>query len=76
MSELQQRFLNFAIEKNMLQFGPVVTKAGRLSPYFFNAGLIYDGASLKQLADFYAQAIIQSKIKFDMLLAPHIKGLP
>lgn len=75
LPELQQRFLNFAIEKNMLQFGPVVTKAGRLSPYFFNAGLIYDGASLKQLADFYAQAIIQSKIKFDMLFGPAYKGI-
>lgn len=75
MPELQQRFLNFAIEKNMLQFAPVVTKAGRLSPYFFNAGLIYDGASLRQLADFYAEAIVQSKIKFDTLFGPAYKGI-
>ena len=59
----------------MLQFGPVVTKAGRLSPYFFNAGLIYDGASLRQLADFYAEAIVQSKIKFDILFGPAYKGI-
>ena len=58
----------------MLCFGQFKTKAGRLSPYFFNAGLFCDGASLQQLARFYAKAIIASRVDFDMLFGPAYKG--
>ena len=76
MSPFRQDFIRFAIEKNVLCFGEFQTKAGRLSPYFFNAGLFNDGASLKQLTQFYAQAILAAKIPFDMLYGPAYKGIP
>ena len=76
MSYFRQDFIHFAIEKNVLCFGEFKTKAGRLSPYFFNAGLFYDGASLKQLTQFYAQAILAADIPFDMLYGPAYKGIP
>ncbi len=60
----------------MLRFGEFKTKAGRLSPYFFDAGLFNDGASLARLADFYAQAILDSGLAFDMLFGPAYKGIP
>ena len=59
----------------MLRFGEFVTKAGRLSPYFFNAGLFNDGASLGRLADFYAQTMLDSGVEFDMLFGPAYKGI-
>ena len=75
-SNLSQDFIRFAIEKKVLRFGEFKTKAGRLSPYFFNAGLFYDGASLKQLAQFYAKAIAAAGVGFDMLFGPAYKGIP
>ena len=76
MSSFRQDFICFAIDRDVLRFGEFQTKAGRSSPYFFNAGLFNDGASLKQLAQFYAQAILASKIPFDMLYGPAYKGIP
>ena len=75
MSDFRQDFLKFALEQNVLKFGEFTTKAGRQSPYFFNAGLFNDGASTLALAKFYAQAIIESKIEFDMLFGPAYKGI-
>lgn len=75
-SDLSQDFIRFAIEQNVLRFGEFKTKAGRLSPYFFDAGLFYDGAALKQLARFYAKAILAAGIQFDMLFGPAYKGIP
>lgn len=75
MSDFRQQFLQFALHQNVLKFGQFTTKAGRQSPYFFNAGLFNDGASTLQLARFYAQAIIASKIEFDMLFGPAYKGI-
>ena len=76
MSHFRQDFIRFAIEHDVLRFGEFQTKAGRLSPYFFNAGLFNDGASLKRLTQFYAQAILAAKIPFDMLYGPAYKGIP
>ncbi|MDO4906729.1 orotate phosphoribosyltransferase [Neisseria sp.] len=75
MSDFRQDFLKFALEQNVLKFGEFTTKAGRRSPYFFNAGLFNDGASTLALARFYAQAVIESKIQFDMLFGPAYKGI-
>ncbi|MDO5070253.1 MAG: orotate phosphoribosyltransferase [Neisseria zoodegmatis] len=75
MSDFRQDFLKFALAQNVLKFGEFTTKAGRQSPYFFNAGLFNDGASTLALAKFYAQAIIESKVEFDMLFGPAYKGI-
>lgn len=75
-SNFRLEFIRFAVQQNVLRFGEFKTKAGRLSPYFFNAGLFHDGASLKQLAQFYAKAILASGIPFDMLFGPAYKGIP
>ena len=69
-------FITFACAKGVLRFGEFKTKAGRLSPYFFNAGLFNDGDSLGKLANFYAQAILDSDRRFDMLFGPAYKGIP
>jgi orotate phosphoribosyltransferase len=76
MSNFRQDFIRFAIHQNVLCFGEFQTKAGRLSPYFFNAGLFNDGASLRNLSQFYAQAILASGVPFDMLFGPAYKGIP
>lgn len=73
---LAQDFVRFAVQSGVLRFGEFKTKAGRLSPYFFNAGLFDDGAKLGQLAQFYAQALIASGISFDMVFGPAYKGIP
>ena len=75
-STLALDFVQFAIESGVLRFGQIKTKAGRLSPYFFNAGLFDDGAKLGRLAQFYAQALIGSGVQFDMLFGPAYKGIP
>ena len=75
-SDFRQEFIRFTIAQNVLRFGEFRTKAGRLSPYFFDAGLFYDGESLKQLAQFYAKAIGAAGIGFDMLFGPAYKGIP
>ncbi len=69
-------FIAFAVETGVLRFGEFKTKAGRLSPYFFNAGLFNDGASLNRLTDFYARAILASDEPCDMLFGPAYKGIP
>lgn len=69
-------FVAFACAKGVLRFGEFRTKAGRLSPYFFNAGLFNDGDSLSQLSEFYADAIEASDVGFDMLFGPAYKGIP
>ena len=73
---LAQAFVQFAVESGVLRFGEFKTKAGRLSPYFFNAGLFDDGAKLGRLAGFYARALIDSGLAFDMLFGPAYKGIP
>lgn len=75
MSDFRQDFLHFALEQNVLKFGQFTTKAGRQSPYFFNAGLFNDGYSMLRLARFYARSIIASEVKFDMLFGPAYKGI-
>ena len=75
MSQFRQDFLQFALRQNVLKFGEFTTKAGRQSPYFFNAGLFNDGASTLALAKFYAQAIVESQVRFDMLFGPAYKGI-
>jgi orotate phosphoribosyltransferase len=75
-ADFRQDFVAFACAKGVLRFGEFKTKAGRLSPYFFNAGLFNDGDSLSKLANFYADAILASKIQFDMLFGPAYKGIP
>ncbi len=74
--ELAQAFVQFAVDSGVLRFGEFRTKAGRLSPYFFNAGLFDDGAKLGELARFYARAIVASGIEFDMIFGPAYKGIP
>ena len=69
--DFSRDFIAFACEQDVLRFGEFTTKAGRLSPYFFNAGSFADGASLAKLSDFYARAILASAIPVDMLF-----GLP
>ena len=73
---LAQDFVAFAVDCGVLRFGSFTTKAGRQSPYFFNAGLFNDGAMLGRLAQFYAQRILDSGIRFDMLFGPAYKGIP
>ena len=75
-SPLAQEFVQFAVEAGVLRFGEFKTKAGRLSPYFFNAGLFDDGAKLGQLAGFYARCLLGSGLQFDMLFGPAYKGIP
>ena len=73
---LAQDFVRFAVDCGVLRFGEFKTKAGRLSPYFFNAGLFDDGAKLGKLAEFYAQRLLASGIEFDMIFGPAYKGIP
>jgi orotate phosphoribosyltransferase len=73
---LAQDFVEFAVRSGVLRFGEFRTKAGRLSPYFFNAGLFDDGEKLGRLAQFYAQRILASGVEFDMLFGPAYKGIP
>ena len=74
--DFRQEFIEFALAQNVLRFGEFKTKAGRLSPYFFNAGLFNDGAALDRLSQFYAKAIQASGIPVDMLYGPAYKGIP
>ncbi len=75
MFNFSQDFLLFAHQQQALKFGEFITKAGRVSPYFFNAGLFNDGQSLHSLAKFYAKTIIASELEFDMLFGPAYKGI-
>jgi orotate phosphoribosyltransferase len=73
--DLARRFVKFAVEAGVLRFGEFRTKAGRLSPYFFNSALFDDGAKLMRLAEFYARRLIASGLEFDMLYGPAYKGI-
>ena len=75
MNNLSQAFIAFSVQQQVLKFGEFKTKAGRLSPYFFNAGLFNDGISLLKLGEFYAESIQKSGIDFDMLFGPAYKGI-
>jgi orotate phosphoribosyltransferase len=75
VDNLRQQFIAFSVEAEVLKFGQFITKAGRQSPYFFNAGLFHDGATLGKLADFYAQTLLDSGLEFDMLFGPAYKGI-
>jgi orotate phosphoribosyltransferase len=72
---LARDFVHFAVRCGVLRFGDFKTKAGRLSPYFFNAGLFNDGAKLGRLAEFYARRLLESGMAFDMLFGPAYKGI-
>ena len=72
---LAQGFVKFAVEAGVLRFGEFTTKAGRLSPYFFNSALFDDGAKLMRLGEFYARRLIASGLAFDMLFGPAYKGI-
>jgi orotate phosphoribosyltransferase len=76
MQDYKREFIEFAIQKQVLLFGEFKTKAGRMSPYFFNAGLFNDGDSLKRLGEFYAKAILDSGVAFDGIFGPAYKGIP
>ena len=76
MSDYRAEFVEFAVDSQVLCFGEFKTKAGRLSPYFFNAGLFNDGEKLKRLGEFYAKAIVDSGIAFDVMFGPAYKGIP
>ena len=75
MHDFRQDFIRFTLDKQVLKFGEFITKAGRKSPYFFNAGLFNDGVSILHLSRFYAKAILDSGLKFDMLFGPAYKGI-
>tara|TARA_R110002050_G_scaffold9504_1_gene32966 strand:- start:104362 stop:105012 length:651 start_codon:yes stop_codon:yes gene_type:complete len=76
MKPYQQQFIEFALETGVLRFGSFTLKSGRTSPYFFNSGLFNTGASLARLGRFYAQAITESTLDYDVLFGPAYKGIP
>lgn len=76
MQAYQREFIRFAIERGVLRFGEFTLKSGRASPYFFNAGLFNSGSALAQLGRFYAAAVIESGLDFDVVFGPAYKGIP
>lgn len=76
MQAYQREFIRFAIDRGVLRFGEFTLKSGRTSPYFFNAGLFNSGSALAQLGKFYAAAVVESGISFDVLFGPAYKGIP
>jgi orotate phosphoribosyltransferase len=76
MKDFQQRFLDYCIRRGVLRFGQFTLKSGRVSPYFFNAGLFNTGADLAALGDYYAEAITDAGLDFDLLFGPAYKGIP
>ena len=76
MQAYQRDFIRFAIDRGVLRFGEFTLKSGRTSPYFFNAGLFISGPALAQLGRFYAAAVVESGISFDVLFGPAYKGIP
>ncbi|MBE9533189.1 MAG: orotate phosphoribosyltransferase [Proteobacteria bacterium] len=76
MKPYQHEFIEFALQTGVLRFGSFTLKSGRVSPYFFNSGLFNSGASLARLGRFYAQAIAESQLDYDVLFGPAYKGIP
>lgn len=76
MKEYQKQFIEFAINRGVLKFGEFTLKSGRTSPYFFNAGLFNKGSDLAKLGRFYAAALMDAKVDFDVLFGPAYKGIP
>ncbi|KTD43312.1 orotate phosphoribosyltransferase [Legionella quateirensis] len=76
MNHTKSSFIKLALDCQVLKFGEFTLKSGRLSPYFFNAGLFYHGSALRKLGQFYAQTIMNHRIEFDHLFGPAYKGLP
>jgi len=76
MQDYQREYIQFAIDSEVLRFGEFTLKSGRLSPYFFNAGLFNTGMRLARLGQFYADAIVNSGVQFDVLFGPAYKGIP
>ncbi|GAB2998821.1 orotate phosphoribosyltransferase [Psychrosphaera aestuarii] len=76
MKDYQKAFIEFALEKQVLKFGEFTLKSGRTSPYFFNAGLFNTGRDLARLGRFYAAALVDSGISYDVLFGPAYKGIP
>ncbi|MDN3652303.1 orotate phosphoribosyltransferase [Thalassotalea ponticola] len=76
MKDYQREFIQFALEKNVLRFGEFTLKSGRTSPYFFNAGLFNTGRDLARLGRFYAAALVDAGIDYDLLFGPAYKGIP
>lgn len=75
MIDFRREFIRFCIDCGVLRFGSFVTKSGRTTPYFFNAGLFNTGSRLDRLAEFYAKAVLASRLEFDMLFGPAYKGI-
>lgn len=76
MQDYQRDFIQFAIETGVLKFGEFTLKSGRISPYFFNAGLFNTGLAISRLGQFYATAIMESGLEFDVMFGPAYKGIP
>jgi orotate phosphoribosyltransferase len=76
MRDYQREFIEFALDHDVLRFGDFTLKSGRASPYFFNAGLFNTGEKLAGLGRFYAAAVVESRLEFDVLLGPAYKGIP
>ncbi|MCJ8350658.1 orotate phosphoribosyltransferase [Moritella sp.] len=76
MKDYQREFIEFALEKEVLKFGEFTLKSGRTSPYFFNAGLFNTGRDLSRLGRFYAAALVDSGIEYDVVFGPAYKGIP
>lgn len=76
MTAYRQEFLELCLELGVLRFGSFTLKSGRVSPYFFNAGLFQTGSALKRLGQYYARSIVESEVAFDMLYGPAYKGIP
>ena len=76
MQDYQKEFIEFALSSQVLRFGEFTLKSGRVSPYFFNAGLFNTGEALAKLGQYYAQALTDSSVQFDVLFGPAYKGIP
>lgn len=76
MRDYQKAFIEFALSRKVLRFGEFTLKSGRISPYFFNAGLFNTGSALARLGQYYAEAILESGLEFDVLFGPAYKGIP
>lgn len=76
MFDYQEEFIEFALQQDVIRFGEFTLKSGRKSPYFFNAGLFNTGEAMSKLGKFYAQALVNSGVEFDILFGPAYKGIP